>query len=113
MSLAIFLLALAGVSPEEGVTLVDASAKTLERGGLYVVVIVLLAGLIGIFVIKERQLQRFSDETKKQLDDKDAQVRELHGQIISMVEKQTAVLTEANLTARNIEKHLERLYNKP
>ena len=109
MDALLLTLAAAGVSPDEGINLVDKSAQTLERGGLYVVVVVLLAGLMTLFIIKERQLQRFEEEKKKQIEDKEKQVKDLHALIISMVEKQTAVLTEANLTARNIEKHLERL----
>jgi hypothetical protein len=102
-------LSVLGVTPQEGVTLVDESAKTLERGGLYVVVVVLLIGLIAIFVIKERQLQKHDDEKKQQIEDKDKQVKELHALVIGMVEKQTIVLTEANLNSRKIESHLERL----
>ena len=105
----LYTLVLLGVTPEEGVTLVDSSAKTLERGGLYVVVVVLLLGLVMLFVIKERQIQRHDEEKKQHIDDKEKQVKDLHALVIQMVEKQTIVLTEANLNSRKIETHLERL----
>jgi len=100
-----------GVTPEEGVTLVDSSAKTLERGGLYVVVVVLLLGLVAIFIIKEQQIKQHAAEKKEQIEQKDKQVKDLHALIIQMVERQTQVLTEANLNSRKIEGLLERLMN--
>lgn len=109
MAFLLAVLAFAGLTPEEGVNTVDAASKTLERGGLYVIVVVLLLGLVTIFVIKERQISRHEDEKKLQIADKEKQVKELHALIIQMVEKQTSVLTEANLNSRKIEGHLERL----
>lgn len=102
-------LATAGLSPEEGVTVVDHAAQTLERGGLYVIVVVLLIGLVAIFLIKEKQISRHEDEAKLHIADKEKQVKDLHALVIAMVEKQTIVLTEANLNSRKIESHLERL----
>lgn len=109
MHLLLETMTVLGVSPEDGVSAVDAAARSLERGGMSVVVVVLLLGLVVLFVIKERQIQRHEEEKKQQIDDKEKQVKELHALLIQMVEKQTIVLTEANLNGRKIEAHLERL----
>ena len=108
-SLILATLAAAGLSPDEGVEAVDKAARTLERGGLYVIVVVLLVGLVAIFLIKEKQISRHEDEAKLHIADKEKQVKDLHALVIAMVEKQTSVLTEANLNSRKIESHLERL----
>lgn len=100
---------LAGASAaEDPVGIVDNGAKALERGGLYAVVVVLLMALVAIFVIKERQIARHDAEKQKQIEDKEKQVRELHALVLGMVEKQTVVLTEANLNSKKIEAHLDR-----
>lgn len=102
-------LALASASPvDDPVGVVDNGAKALERGGLYAVIVVLLLALVAIFVIKERQIARSDEEQRRRIEDKEKQVKELHALVLGMVEKQTVVLTEANLNARKIEAHLER-----
>lgn len=96
-----------------GVDEVDALSKSLERGGLFTVVALLIIALVVALVSKERQRDRLTlaHETlrEKLHTDYQTQGNAFQTKLLSIIERQAEVLTKQALLTEKVEEALTRV----
>jgi hypothetical protein len=92
---------LAWVPPDE-LDRVDRFSGSLEKGGLYFIASVLAFSVFGLFLLRERQATNHAIELGKVRD-------EYQTKLLSVVEKQTSVLTQVAHLQESVEHLLERI----
>jgi peptidoglycan hydrolase CwlO-like protein len=83
-------------------------ANMFNTYGAWGVVSVCIIGIMALWTIKERIVNKKDEEIKQVREDKEKALEALNERIVKMTEKQTEMLTENRIVNQNIEKLLNK-----